>query len=92
MAGVYIADIRVSPAVRDHIGTKHNVSEQDVQQAFILATLVSARWSYDPMTDRLRLVAVGTCANPEGRLKAYLYPVDPRDGVWRLGTAMWSTR
>ncbi|MGA2805931.1 MAG: hypothetical protein ABSF89_16340 [Acidimicrobiales bacterium] len=89
--GTYIAEVRISTAVRAKINTKHNVSEQDVREAFVATRLLSSGWSYSETTGSLRLLVVGRTYS--GRtLKGTLYPVPGGDGIWWLGTAFWSTR
>jgi hypothetical protein len=89
--GIYIAEVRISSRVLAKIITKHQVSEQDVREAFVATRLLSSGWDYNRSTASWYVLAVGTTYS--GRtLKGTLYPVPGGDGIWRLGTAFWSTR
>ena len=88
VAASYIADIRASPAIWAKVAEKHNVTEPEVREAFILTSLVRAGWDLDPERG-WRLLGTGTTYQGR-RLNAVPYPVDADDGIWRLGTAFWA--
>ncbi len=82
---VYIAVIRISPAIEDKIKNKHQVTAAEVREALVLRPDVVAGWEDHPKHGR-RVVAFGR--THAGRpILASLFPVDPPDGVWNLMTA-----
>lgn len=88
MAEVYIAIVEISPAMAQKIQSKHGVTPAEVREACQQYT--RAGWHDDPEHGR-RLLLVGVTS--AGRvLKVILQPVYPRDGVWRLRTALASKR
>ena len=86
--GVYIGWISISPAVAEKIQTKHGITPDEVREACSGHTV--AKWEVHPEHGR-RLLVIGTTGG--GRtLKVVLQPIDPRDGTWRLRTALVATR
>ncbi|MGH9291931.1 MAG: hypothetical protein ACRDZ6_04015 [Acidimicrobiales bacterium] len=85
---ILIADLWVSPHVRAKIIAKHNVTEAEVREAFVLNDRVQARWDFSEEHDCWRILAVSLASRRKGdTLKVALYPVDEMRGLWRLGTA-----
>ena len=82
---VYIAEIRISDAIEQKIREKHNVTGDEVREALILRRDVRAAWEHDPQRGS-RVLALGHTYQRR-LIFAALYPVDPQDGVWNLGTA-----
>ena len=84
---VYVAAFDCSDDVAAKINSKHGVTLDEVREAVLYPSrLTRAVWIWD--ADRgSRLVAEGVARS--GRvIRAVLYPVDPADGTWRLGTAV----
>lgn len=87
-SATYIADVRISDAVRAKLLAKNpSVTESDVREAIVLTRLVRAWWHDHPERGP-RLLVIGTTYDGR-RLRAVLYPADEGDGVWWLGTAMY---
>ena len=80
----WVGEIRFSPQVIAKIQTKHHLTAQDVRQAVSCGAHDDHRWDDDPLYGR-RLILEGSYA--EGRLRAYLRPIDRRDGLWECLTA-----
>lgn len=78
----YVGEVLIDPGVSAKIRTKHNLTDDEVQAA--CRAVVTAAFDIDPKRGR-RLLLTG---RGFGRiLKVVLYPVDERDGTWRLATA-----
>lgn len=83
----YIAEVRISPNVRDKIMTKHNISEHEIREAFqVPARLLSARWDWSEEQLCWRLLVVGVTYTHR-TIKGVLYPTIIDDEIWWLGTA-----
>ena len=84
---VYVAWLDCSSDVEAKINSKHGVTLDEAREAIMYPSrLRRAVWDEDPERGR-RLIARGVTRS--GRvIQAVLYPVDPADGVWRLGTAL----
>lgn len=83
---VYIAVVLCSRGVEEKINSKHNVTLVEVREATVNTEVLASGWIWDEERGD-RLLVVGTTYT--GReLRVVLYPRDPTDGVWTLGTAM----
>lgn len=85
---VHIGHIVCSEAVAEKIASKHGVDLQEVRDAVQWPARPSrAAWLDDSSDPRGPRLAVEGHTGQRG-IRAVLYPVDPDDGTWRLGTAV----
>ena len=85
---MYIAEIRCSAAVAAKIANKHGVGLHEVRDALQWpARPLRASWLADPLDPRGPRLAVEGHSGVRA-IRAILYPVDPDEGTWRLGTAV----
>lgn len=84
----YFIALQISASVATKIQSKHGVTPDEVRE--VCRTYQQARWDYSEERG-VRLLVVGTTATGR-RLKLVLQPVDGSDGVWRLRTAMRTSR
>jgi uncharacterized DUF497 family protein len=82
---IYIADIKIAARIEAKINTKHNVTFEEVKEAFLLRGDVDARWE-NHAVHGLRIVALGTTASKRMLIAAF-YPIDSKEGIWALATA-----
>lgn len=89
MGGFYIGEILCSHAVAEKVKAKHGVSLDEVKDAVQWAALpLRAAWLTAVLDPRGPRLALEGRRPPGGSSKVVLYPVDEREGTWRLGTAV----
>jgi len=82
----WIAEIRISAAMETKIRTRRFVTGDQVREACVPDHYERAGWDDDPVHGR-RLAL--WCTTSDGvRLLVLLQPVDVREGIWRLRTAL----
>lgn len=84
----WIADIKFSDDVERKLSTKHGVSRQDVEEAFLYRTPRRAYWHVHEVYGERLIVQ----ERPYGRsvdLIAILEAIDEAEGVWQCKTARW---
>ena len=89
---VYIGHVEISPAIARKLKSKHGILPEEVRAACVYRTV--AQWHYHSRYGK-RLLVVGSTDHRQGHgrtLKVILQSVDPHDGLWRLRTAIASTR
>jgi hypothetical protein len=82
----WIADLRISDAMEAKIRDKHRLTGEQVRSACVPDAYDRAGWEAHP-AHGLRLLVEGVTWD-DVAIKVILQPVDVREGVWRLRTAM----
>jgi hypothetical protein len=80
----WVGEIRFSPEVIEKLWTKHDLTPEEVRMAVACGAHDEYRWDNDPAYGR-RLIVEGS--DSQGRIRAYLRPIDRRDGLWECLTA-----
>ena len=84
----WVGEIRFSPAVVAKLRAKHGLTPEQVRAVVANGAHDDFRWDDDPLYGR-RLILEGS--DDLGPIRAYLRPIDRRDGLWECLTA-WRTR
>jgi hypothetical protein len=84
----WVGEIRFSEAVEAKLWIKHNLTPAQVRAAVSCGAHDTYRWDRDKDYGR-RLILEGSDA--DGPIRAYLRPIDRRDGLWECLTA-WRVR
>ncbi|EYR65024.1 hypothetical protein N866_18820 [Actinotalea ferrariae CF5-4] len=85
---IWIGQVLISPAIAGKIQSKHGVTPDEVLD--VCFGHRTARWHRHEVHGWRLLVRGQTAAGRE--LMIVLHPVDTRDGVWRLRTALAAPR
>ncbi len=89
-ASVYVAHIACSPAVLEKINSLHGVTLDEVREAALYPARPIRVSRLEPTHDdpRAPRVVMESLTMLGRRIRIVLYPVDEREGTWRLGTAV----
>ncbi|WP_131744993.1 hypothetical protein [Frankia sp. Cppng1_Ct_nod] len=80
---IWVAVLRVSPAVRAKLSSKHGLDAKEVAAALVGVDKLVAAWDDDPERGRRAMVEAWLGAR---RVLVVLYPTR-EDGEWNLGSA-----
>lgn len=84
MKRVYIADVIIPDGIESKIRTKHNLTGQDVRESLIYQDVPGEERDDEPYG--VRTLVYGQTYDGVS-FRAWLYPVDADDGIYRLGSA-----
>ncbi len=90
MTRVYISQIDCSAHVLEKINNLHGVTLDEVKEAVLFPARPIRAVRLQPTHDdpRAPRVILEGVTLPSRRIRVVLYPVDEREGTWRLGTAV----
>jgi len=84
VASIWVAELRISDATAAKISSKHGLSVAEVRASLVGVAGLQFAWDEHPARGRRAIVE----AFVDGRrVLAVLYPVNPTEGVWNLGSA-----
>lgn len=83
MESIWVAVVRVSPAVRKKLSARHGLDADEVANA--IQCVVGLAWGWDDHPERGRRAIVRTSVR-NAKVLVVLYPTDDPD-VWNLGSA-----